>query len=134
VRCRGYAAEPSGSVADLCKLLRSNPTQQKGARMSDASNRKDSFLQRLEAVDDVAPAGTSRRAVPVRVGDTTYAGGIPEVPLEELALASKADVEAMGFAQRSHRTRRLKEAVRKGEFSPEQVAALKAKGVLPAEL
>jgi hypothetical protein len=72
--------------------------------------------------------------VPVTIGGKTYPGGIAAVPLDELALCSSADLAAMRFAHRSHRTRRLNEAARDGSFSPEQVAALQAKGVLPEAL
>jgi hypothetical protein len=95
---------------------------------------KKALLDRLDAATDLAPAGTARRAVPVSIGGTTYPGGIAAVPIEELALCTTADLAAMRFAHRSHRTRRLKEAAKDGTFSQETVKALQARGVLPANL
>jgi hypothetical protein len=88
----------------------------------------DSLLERIEAADDLVRTG--RRATPVTIGGKEYKG-IMDVPVEELALCSSADYEAMRPAHRSHRSRRLRTAARDGTFSPEQVRALKAKGVLP---
>jgi hypothetical protein len=102
--------------------------------MSNESEKNDTLLARLDAAQDLAPAGTARRAVRVTVGGKTYAGGIAEVPIEELALCTTADVKAMRFAHRSHRTRRLREAARDGTLSPAQVEALQYRGVLPRDL
>ena len=93
---------------------------------------QDSLLERLDAAVDLAPSGSSRKAVPVTIRGTVY-NGIAAVPIEELALCTTADVEAMRTAHRSHRSRRLREAAKDGTFSREQVAALKARGVLPSE-
>ena len=102
--------------------------------MSNESGEPDTLLARLDAAGDLAPAGTSRSAVPVTIGGITYPGGIAAVPPEELALCTPADLAAMRFAHRSHRTRRLKEAAKDGTFSEEAVKALQARGVLPPNL
>jgi hypothetical protein len=95
---------------------------------------KETLLERLDSAGDLAPAGNAGKRVPVTIGGTTYPGGIAAVPIEELALCTTADLAAMRFAHRSHRTRRLNEAAKNGTFTPEQVAALQARGVLPTEL
>lgn len=94
--------------------------------------KSDSLLARLDATTDLAPVG-ARRAVPITINGTEYAG-VMVVPIEELALCSAADYDRMKHAQRSHRSRRLRDAAKSGELTPEQVKALQARGVLPDPL
>ena len=99
--------------------------------MEDATSEQSSLLARIEEADDLAPTvGSGRAPVPVTVGGNTY-NGIAAVPLADLGLCSAAGYEAMKPALRSHRSRKLMEAVKKGKFSTPEVEALQAKGVLP---
>jgi hypothetical protein len=99
------------------------------------TGQRDAFLKRLDEAEDLAPTvGNARAPVPVTIAGTTYEGGIASVPIEELALCSAVDYEAMGPAHRSHRSRRLRQAAKTGALPVAYVEALQAKGVLPGDL
>jgi hypothetical protein len=129
--------EPTPDIAiqqRLSIVVRKFTTKGEGmAQTSIDADAEESFLARLAAADDLAPTvGSGRAPVPITIDGKSY-DGIAEVPAEVLALCSAADYEAMGPAHRSHRSRRLRAAVEDGTFSPAQVEALRAKGVLPSE-
>jgi hypothetical protein len=91
----------------------------------------DAFLRRLQQADDLVPTGKERPRV--TIAGKSY-DSMAAVPIEELALCSPADYEAMRPAHRSHRSRRLRAAAKDGSLSPAHVEALQARGVLPKEL